>query len=216
MTTNSAEEPDTLDPAEKDRRRNAWILLFTHAVAFVVLLIGFLLRLRYVEAEGVGLDWIAVVLAIAGTIIFIVALALLLVSRRRAALRRALVKNGVHGPMVLAYWSRVSNPPFLNDDVTGPRGRGLEVAVTTGTGGIHIQALARRSLVDFGLIPWSHLEAIEAGKKMVGVGVPAKGGALRIVLTQRTPPYTERLEFFPTGQAAAEAAQALRTRRPSA
>jgi hypothetical protein len=209
MTKNSADEAATQGADEKARRRNARALLATHAVVFVLFLIGFILRVRYLQAEGVRIDWTAIVLAMVGTVVFIVLLALLLVFHRRTALRRALATRGIHGPVVLAYWSRMSTPPFFTQEGLTPRGRGLDVAVTAAPDGIHVRARVRRRLVDFGLIPWSHLESIDAGNKTVGVGIQAKGGVLRIGLREHTPPYADRLEFFPLGQTAVDAARVL-------
>jgi hypothetical protein len=195
--------------AEKGHRRNAWALLAAHAVVFVLVLMGFVLRVRYVQAGGVHIDWIAIVLAIVAAVVFIVLFALLLVFVRRTALRRALATSGIHGTIVLAYWSRMSTPPFLTQEGRTPRGRGFDVAVTADPDGIHVRARVRRQLVDFGLIPWSHIETIDSGNKTVGVGIQAKGGVLRICLGEHTPPYADRIELFPVGQAASVAVRVL-------
>ncbi|MEY9950644.1 hypothetical protein [Leifsonia sp. EB34] len=213
MTKDSVGTAAVQGPEEKTRRRNAWALLVTHAVVFVLLLMGFALRVRYAQAEDVHIDWIAIILAAVATVVFIVLLALLLVFRRRAALRHALTTSGVRGPVVLAYWSRMSTPPFLTQEGLTPLGRGLDVAITADPDGIHVRARVRRRLVDFGLIPWSHLESIDSGDKSVGVGIQAKGGVVRIGLRERTPPYADRIELFPLGQAASVAVQALTAAR---
>ncbi|KJL31792.1 hypothetical protein RS86_03072 [Microbacterium azadirachtae] len=172
-------------------------------------MLGFLLRVNYVEKEGVHLDWMALLIAAAGTVVLIVGLALIVASRRRAAGWRGVAEAGISGATVIGYSSRIESPPFLTQEVPGPRGRGLEVAITADSEGIHVRALLRGGLTDFGLIPWSRIKMIGPATKSVGVGLQLKSGVLHIDLNEPTPPYANQLEFFPTRGTATDAASLL-------
>lgn len=197
------------DSAERTRRRNARTLLAVHTLAFIALPLGLLLRVNYVQKEGVHLDWIALLLAAAGAVVLIVGLALVATARRRAAVGRALASAGIYGATVIGYWSRLESPPFVEQEVPGPRGRGVEIAITADSEGIHMRALTGGRLTDFGLIPWGRIKTIGAAAKKVGVGVPLKSGVLHIDLSEPTPPYANQLEFFPTRGTAEDAASIL-------
>jgi hypothetical protein len=194
---------------ERSRKRNAWALLGTHAVAFVLLLLGFILRLRSVTAEGVTVDPLALILVAAGTVVFIILLALLLVFRRRAGLKKAIAASGLAAQAVYAYWSRLNNPPFLARALKGTPARGFDVAVTADREGLHVRTVVRRKLVDLGLIPWAEVTNIEGARKEVGVGMQYKAGVLTIRTTTPISPYTNWLEFFPLGETSLTAAAKL-------
>lgn len=188
-------------------------MLVVHAVAFVVLLAGFIARVQYAEAEGVRLDPAVIVLAVILTVVVIVALSVALTFRRRSRLRRAIGTAGVDGVTVFGYWSRLNTVPFLADAQAVPA-RGFDVAVTATARGISLRALKRRELVDFGLIPWSEIESIGGVRKTVGVGVVAKGGVVTIRTTHPVAPYAAVIELFPVGQPSAAAAEQLRIADP--
>jgi len=209
MTKSPTGETGTEEPEEKARRSAAWVLLAIHCVAFVALLVGLVLRVRYLEAEGVRLDWTVGVLAVAGTIVFIGLVSWAVVSRRRAGLRAAVARAGLHGSTVLGYWSRMNSPSLFVGEPPVSLGRGLEVAVTADSEGVRIRTLVHHELVDFGLIPWWAVETIDSAPKKVGVGFWAKSGVLRIGLSGPVPPYAEHIEVFPIQQAADDALKLL-------
>ncbi|WP_348788935.1 hypothetical protein [Leifsonia sp. NPDC080035] len=169
--------------------------------------------MRYAEAEGVHLDPVLIVLAVVLTVVVIVALSVALTFARRSRLRRALEAAGIDEPTVLGYWSRLNTVPFLADP-RGVPGRGVDVAVAATTQGIHLWALMRRRLTDFGLISWSAIVSIDGVRKTVGVGVETKGGVITIRTEQPVTPYAKTIELFPIGQTSAVAAERLRAADP--
>lgn len=195
---------------ERRRRRSAWAVLAVHAAAFVVLLVGFIARVRYAEAEGVRLDPVMIILAVVITVVLILALSIALTFARRSRLRKAVAAAGIGGVTVFGYWSRINTVPFLADPKAMP-GRGTDVAVTATTGGLRLRALRRRRLSDFGLIPWSAVVSIEGARRTVGVDVAAKGGVITIRTEHPVAPYAQVIELFPAGQSSAEAAERLRS-----
>jgi hypothetical protein len=204
-------------PDERQRHRNAWTLLLVHALAFVVLLIGFIARVRYAEAEGVLLDPVLIVLAVVLTVVFVVALSVTLTFARRSRLRKAVAAargtSGAGEVTVFGYWSRPNTAPLLADP-GAMRGRGMEVAVTATTEGLRLRTLRERKLADFGLIPWSAVVAIDGARKLVGVGIAAKGGVITIRTDHPVAPYAQLIELFPAGESSAEAAARLRSADP--
>ncbi|MFJ3392078.1 hypothetical protein [Leifsonia aquatica] len=196
------------------RRRSAWALLAVHAVAFVVLLFGFILRIDALRAEGTSIDPVVIVDAVILTVVFAVGLSVVLTLRRRSRPRRAITAAGAGDATVFCYWSRVNNPPFLARSGLRASGRGLDAAVTATADGVRVRLLERRRLVDFGPIPWSALGEVGESAKEVGVGVTARGGVLTIRTARPVSPYARLMEFFPLGETAAVGAARLSASDP--
>lgn len=196
------------------RRRAAWILLALHGVVFITLLVAFLLRLRYVQAEGVQLDPLVIVLPTVGVIVLIIGWAVLHTQMQRRALIKAVQAAGVKGIIVYAYWSMLNNPAFLARRPRGIPGRGFDVVVIANSDGIHVQALVHRRLTDFGPISWQAVDGVEGARTEIGVGIRSKGGVLTIRTNTTVPPYTDWLEFFPIDETSATAANRVSDARP--
>ena len=204
-----ADPSESQREADGARHRTARVLLGVHAVAFILVLLGLILRWRYVAAEGIVLDPILVAFTVAGTVLFCTLPPLLMVRRRRARLGEAVEASFPGSSVVYAYWSRTESPGFLDALPRGLAARGFQVAVITDAQGLRVGALAGGRLIDFGPVPWDRIARIEGAPKEIGIGLPTKSGVLRIRMGETVAPYRSLIELFPSKGTAAGAATVL-------